>query len=237
MKTSEKTAVRGAGGATTGAASAAPARKAVPSVVLMNESDRQRDVSRRLTMIAAIASGTGLLGIAVAAAVFVWQPLPSYFAVTPSLSVIKMTPLSQPFISQQGLLDWTSEAVCSTLSLDFLHYREQLNASMSNYTPTAFQQILSTLQSSGTLKMIKTQRVVTSAIPTAAPVIVNQGLVNGMYAWKIQFPLVVSYETSGNSSNRQSLIATVMVTRVSTAYNPRGVAIEQINLLENNDGN
>lgn len=204
------------------------------AVLLKNNFVQQRDLSRRISSLAVAGFGVGLLGLALAAVSVLSKPQPSYFAVSPTLSVIQLTPLSEPYISKQGLLDWTAESVSKTLALDFAHYREQLNEVMPDYTPDGYKQVVAQLEDSGTLKMIKTQRVVTSAIPTAAPVIVAAGVLNGVYAWKIQFPLVVSYETSGNSSNRQSLVATVTVTRVPTVYNPRGVAIAQLNLLQAN---
>lgn len=204
------------------------------AVLLKNNYTQTRQLGRLISGLAIAGFGVGLLGLALAAVAMLSKPQPSYFAVSPSLSVIQLTPLSEPYISKQGLLDWTSASVAKTLALDFSHYREQLNDVMPDYTPEGYKQIVAQLESSGTLGMIKSQRVVTSAVPTAAPVIVAEGVVGGSYTWKIQFPLVVSYETSGNSSNRQNLIATVMVTRVPTVYNPRGVAISQLNLSQSN---
>ena len=204
------------------------------AVLLKNNFIQQRDLGRRISTLAVVGFGVGLLGMALAVVAVLSKPQPSYFAVSPTLSVIRLTPLSEPYISQQGLLDWTADAVCKTLALDFAHYRAQLDAVLSDYTPDGYKQVISQLESSGTLNMIKTQRIVTTAVPTAAPVIVSSGVLNGAYAWKIQFPLLVSYETSGNSSNRQSLVATVLVTRVPTVYNPRGVAIAQLTLLQSN---
>lgn len=189
---------------------------------------KARDVGATLSHAMMMLAGATLLSVVCAAAAIVWRPSPGYFAVTPDLRVMKLPKLSEPFISQQGLLDWTSEVVTQTLALDFRHYHSQLNAVANDYTPNALNQVISALKSSGTLAMIRSQRIVTSAIPTQAPVIVNSGLMNGAYTWRIQFPLLVSYETSGSSGNKQSLIANVLVQRVSTLYNPRGVAIRQL---------
>lgn len=201
-------------------------------VALRNDQTERRDLTRWLAMGIALTGGAGLLGIAVGGATFVWRPHSKYFSVTPDLRVIPLQALDKPFISEQGLLNWTSTAVCKTLGLDFVHYRDQLLAVQDDYTPDAFKQVINQLQSSGTLNMVKKQRILMSAIPSAPPVIVNEGVVAGRYAWRIQFPVLVSYETTGSSPTKQALVATVMVTRVPTAYNPRGVAITQLNLLQ-----
>ena len=201
------------------------------AVSLKNEADAGRALSRRLAAASIVGAGAALLGIAVAAATFVWRPAPVYYSVTPDLRVIKMTPLQEPYISDQGLLDWTSAVVCQTLRLDFLRFREELTSVEGDYTPAAFRQVVGMLQSSGQLDMIRHQRLLMSAIPEAPPVIESEGELAGRYAWKISFPILVSYEGSGTASSKVKMVATALVVRVPTTFNPRGVAIQQVNVV------
>ncbi|NNM65722.1 MAG: DotI/IcmL/TraM family protein [Burkholderiales bacterium] len=202
------------------------------AVRLGDQLSASRDVARRLATGIALAAGVGLLGLSAAIVTVLWRPKGQYFGLTPSLQVVKMVPMSEPFISEQGLLDWTSESVCKTLGLDFVHWRDELLAVQSDYTPQAFAQVEGQLESSGTLDMVRKERILMSAVPSAPPVIIAEGVAAGHYTWRIQFPVIVSYETTGGQPTKQTLVATATVVRVPTEFNPRGVAIEQINLLQ-----
>ena len=56
---------------------------------------------------------------------------------------------------------------------------------------------------------------------------IASGLVGGTATWRIEFPLVVSYESSQGVESTQRLVATVLVRRASTVKTPRGVVIQQ----------
>ena len=76
--------------------------------------------------------------------------------------------------------------------------------------------------------MIREKRLSVSAVVTRAPVISASGLVGGRATWKVEFPLVVSYESSQGVESTQRLMATVLVARASTLTTPRGVVIQQV---------
>ena len=61
---------------------------------------------------------------------------------------------------------------------------------------------------------------------TRAPVILEERVINGRYAWRIQMPMVINYQ-SANESYPSSTTVTLTVTRVSTVTSPRGVGIAQ----------
>ena len=79
-----------------------------------------------------------------------------------------------------------------------------------------------------TICMIQEKRLSVSAVVTRAPVISASGLVGGKATWKVEFPLVISYESSQGVESTQRLMATVLVCRASTAITPRGVVIQQV---------
>ena len=76
--------------------------------------------------------------------------------------------------------------------------------------------------------MIQEKRLSVSAVVTRAPVITASGLVGGTATWKVEFPLIVSYESSQGVESTQRLMATVLVARASTVLTPRGVVIQQV---------
>ena len=164
----------------------------------------------------------------VAAILLLNQPKPQYFAATPDLRLAPMVPLDQPLLTQSGLLTWVSDAITGAMSLNFLEWREKLESIRPHFDDAAYKSFLASLQSSGVLDMIRGKRLSASAVATRTPVIIASGLVGGKATWKVEFPLIVSYESSQGVESTQKLLATVLVCRASTAKTPRGVVIQQV---------
>lgn len=167
------------------------------------------------------------ISIVVIALLLLNQPTPRYFAATPDLRIAPLIPLDQPVLTQEGLLTWASDTITGAMSLNFLEYRQKLESIRPNFDDEAFKSFLASLQSSGILDMIREKRLSASAITTRAPVIVASGLVGGTATWRIEFPLIVSYESSQGVESTQRLVATILVRRASTVKTPRGVVIQQ----------
>lgn len=183
----------------------------------------RRSMKLSLCLVAALC-----LSLAVSALLLLNQPKPHYFAATPDLRLAPMVPLDQPLLTQEGLLTWASNAITGAMSLNFLEWREKLESIRPHFEDEAFKSFLASLQSSGVLDMIRDKRLSASAVATRAPVIIASGLVGGKATWKIEFPLIVSYESSQGVESTQKLLATVLVRRASTAKTPRGVVIQQV---------
>ncbi len=183
----------------------------------------RRSMKVSLCLVAALC-----LSLGVSALLLLNQPKPRYFAATPDLRLAPMVPLDQPLLTQDGLLTWASNAITGAMSLNFLEWREKLESIRPHFEDEAFKSFLASLQSSGILDMIRDKRLSASAVATRAPVIIASGLVGGKATWRIEFPLIVSYESSQGVESTQKLLATVLVCRASTARTPRGVVIQQV---------
>ena len=183
----------------------------------------------RRSMKALIGMSIAVIVLAVAIIVmFCNQPKPQYFAATPDLRLAPLTPLDQPVMTQQGLMTWTTDTVTGAMSLDFLDWRKKLESLRPNFEDEAFTSFLDSLKSSGILEMIREKRLSASSIATRAPVIIASGIMGGKATWRIEFPLIVSYESSHGVETTQRLIATVLVARASTVKTPRGMVIQQV---------
>ena len=182
----------------------------------------------RIVRLALVLGVVALAGMVIIAVLLWNRPAPRYFATTPDLRVAPLVPLDKPVLTQQGLLNWTTEVITDAISLDFLAWREKLTAVREHFDTAAYKSFLASLNGSGVLEMIREKRLSVSAVVTQAPVIVSSGLVGGVATWKIEFPLVVSYESSNGVESTQRLLATVLVGRASTVNTPRGVLIQQV---------
>ena len=205
------------------ASSPAPDAAAVIGGLNWYRAQFRRAMKLALALTVALCASLG-----VAAILLLNQPKPQYFAATPDLRLAPMVPLDQPLLTQNGLLTWVSDTITGAMSLNFLEWREKLESIRPHFDDAAYKSFLASLQSSGVLDMIRDKRLSASAVATRAPVIIASGLVGGKATWKVEFPLIVSYESSQGVESTQKLLATVLVCRASTAKTPRGVVIQQV---------
>jgi intracellular multiplication protein IcmL len=114
------------------------------------------------------------------------------------------------------------------MALDFLHWKKKLMELRENFDPQGFASFVDSLETGGYFKRIEAERLSLSAVMTDAPVIVSQGPIKGKMTWKVEMPILVSYQSSAGISATQKLLAQVVVERVSPSQNPKGVAIRQL---------
>ena len=205
------------------ASSPAPDAAAVIGGLNWYRAQFRRAMKLALGLTVTLCASTGVVAL-----LLLNQPKPQSFAATPDLRLAPMIPLDQPLLTQEGLLTWVSDTIAGAMSLNFLEWRKKLESIRPHFDDAAYKSFLASLQSSGVLDMIRDKRLSASAVATRAPVIIASGLVSGKATWKVEFPLIVSYESSQGVESTQKLLATVLVCRASTAKTPRGVVIQQV---------
>ena len=99
-------------------------------------------------------------------------------------------------------------------------------ASSGFFTAEGWDQFINALASSNNLEAVKAKKLVVSAVATSAPVILQKGILNGRYAWRIQMPMLVTYQSASEFS-QQHMTVTMLVSRVDTLNSPRGIGIAQ----------
>jgi intracellular multiplication protein IcmL len=173
-----------------------------------------------------------LLSLALNVWQVVFKPEPRYFAVTQDLRIMEMPPLSEPVIENRSLGNWAGDVVVRALSLNFLTWRQTLSDLRGEFDPTGFESFLDSLKNGGHLDKIEKERLSLSSLISGAPVITGSGLRGGVMTWKLEMPLVLSYESSAGVVASQKLLAEVVVQRTKPSLNPKGVVIRQIVLTK-----
>lgn len=159
------------------------------------------------------------------------RPQPIYFATSNDGKIIKLQPLNQPVISHAELLQWATMAATEANTFSFANYRKQLQDAAGYFTNNGWKEFNAALKRSRNLETVIARKLVTNAVATGAPVILDQGIINGRYAWSVRLPLLITYE-SASSSIRQAVIVTLLITRVPTLDTPKGIAIAQFHATE-----
>lgn len=155
------------------------------------------------------------------------EPEPRYFAVENG-RMIPMVPVSTPYIKPGDLNQWVARAIMESYMIDFQNFRARISENAKYFTPEGFDDYKRSLEESGRMKTIIDGWFVGSAVPEGPPVIVQEGVVNGRYMWRVRMPIIVSYNSKTHSLPPQRLMLTVVVVRVSSWENPYGIGISQI---------
>ena len=154
------------------------------------------------------------------------QPQAKYFATSSDGRITPLSPLSQPVVSTSALLQWANQAAVAAYTYNFVTYRKQLQEASEYFTPEGWRNYEKALQGSRNLETVLARKLVVTAVATGAPVVLDQGRIRGRYAWKVQMPVLVSYQ-SATTTYQQPLTLTLVVVRVSTLNVPKGIAIAQ----------
>lgn len=192
---------------------------------LLDRLEARLTISQAINIVLAIA-------LALSGAAHLWvvyhPPQPQYFATTADGRIIPLIPVSEPYVSPETLVEWASKAVIRAYTLDYVHWREQLNTMRADFTDAGFLNHRQALEDAGTLEAVARRRLVSSVVTSAPPIIVNQGVLADRYVWKLEIPIAISYEGASKTSPAQRLIAEVLVVRVPTNQLARGIAIHQL---------
>ncbi len=197
----------------------------VENILMRNE--YYKDGYRSLLKIA-IFEGVAIVSLIFVLGFFFMTTKPEniYFATTSDGRLVRMVALSQPNLSNAALLSWVAKAATETMTFGFHDYKVRLQEASRFFTRRGWESFTKALQDSSVIDAIENRKQVLSAVPGSAPVVVQEGVVNGQYRWVVEMPMIVTYK-SGSSSRPDSMMVRLTVVRVPTLDNPNGVGIEQ----------
>ncbi|KPJ67706.1 MAG: type IV secretion protein DotI [Coxiella sp. DG_40] len=198
------------------------AEEAAEIIRLRNEFYRDNYRRVMLALLIMIVVNVALVGVVYYQ--LTHRPTPQYFAITSDGKIMKLQPLNQPVIAPSVLLQWANRAAVAAYSYNFVNYRDALQDLQNKFTPDGWKNFEKALQASKMLETIIAKKLVVSAVATGAPVILDQGVVGGYYVWKVNMPLLVTYE-SPSELTQHPMVVTMIVSRVSPINYPDGIAI------------
>lgn len=161
--------------------------------------------------------------------------------------VIPMVPLTRPNHEDQYLIDWTVDAITRLYTFDYDNYRLQFQDAKKNLTIGGWESFEQSMEASGNFNSVKGYQYVTTAAPTGPGRITKTGeislpvapgffspVMESRYAWKVEFPMVISYRSSRVGKDgkplisEQNLTISATVIRVPEYVNPTGLSIRAI---------
>jgi intracellular multiplication protein IcmL len=200
------------------------AEDALTVVALRNQF--YKDSQRKVILALLIAIVVNIILASMLVYMITHPPAPKYFATTINGRITPLFPLNEPNQSDSAVLQWANQAAIAAFTYNFVNYRDELQASSGFFTADGWDQFLNALQSSNNLDAVKAKKLIVSAVATRAPIILQKGVLNGSFSWRVQMPILVTYQ-SASEFTQQNNVVTMLITRVSTLNSPRGIGISQ----------
>ncbi|EHL29523.1 type IVB secretion system apparatus protein IcmL/DotI [Legionella drancourtii] len=185
-----------------------------------------KDSQRKVILALLVAIVVNLVLASMLVYIVTHPPAPKYFATSINGRITPLFPLNEPNQSDSAVLQWANQAAIAAFTYNFVNYRDELQASSGFFTAEGWDQFLNALQQSNNLDAVKAKKLIVSAVATRAPIILQKGVLNGSYSWRVQMPILVTYQ-SASEFTQQNNVVTMLITRVSTLNSPRGIGISQ----------
>jgi intracellular multiplication protein IcmL len=152
-----------------------------------------------------------------------YKPLPQYYAINDD-KAYKMTALNQPNLTTNAVLRWATNAATSALTFNFYNYPQVLHDSRRYFTPEGYKNFIAALNAAGTIETVVKKQLAVYAVLTDTPIVLKEGDIGeSTYAWQIQFPMLLTYESE--RENKQNIVLTLIVARVPTSESVTGIGI------------
>lgn len=153
-------------------------------------------------------------------------PAPRYFATTTDGRIVPLIPFNRPNLSNSAILQWANTAATAANSYNFVNYRKALQQAADYFTPEGKQMFFNALKNSNNLQAVIAKKLIVSAVATGVPVVLEQGVMLGRYTWKVQIPMLITFQSASQFS-QQSVTVTMVIVRVSPLESVRGIGIAQ----------
>ncbi len=186
--------------------------------------DFNRDGFRKILFIFGMLLVVIVILIATSIYLFLDKPAPVTFATDNEWRIVLPVPLDKPYLAQSDLIQWVSSALPGLFNYDFINYKIQLPKNEHYFTENGWKIFSTLLSGYADYTAIKNAKLFITGVPSGAPFILNQGLLERKYSWWVQMPVQINY----SNGFVQALDLQVLVVRVSTLNNLYGVAIENI---------
>ncbi|HLF66752.1 MAG TPA: type IVB secretion system apparatus protein IcmL/DotI [Gammaproteobacteria bacterium] len=152
------------------------------------------------------------------------RPLPTFYAIQPNETKMQLSPQDLPNLAPESILKFAATAAVAAYTFDFVNYRAQIAAVRPYFTGPGWDEYQNSV--SDVVGGIKDNKLFVSAVVSDPPIIANQDIIDGKYAWRVQVPLLVTYQ-SAQSAEKANYIAQITIIRIPTSIDPLGIGIDQ----------
>lgn len=156
------------------------------------------------------------------------RPFPVFYAQTQSGQRMQITPHAEPSYLTSTVIAFARRMSVDAYTFDFNreNLKKKMNFLQQNFTQGGWIAYSNTIQP--VIDSVFKNKILINSVVSDVPVVSNQGPL-GDYdmAWRVQIPVLVTYQGEGNPKP-QDWMMTMVVVKVPTYVNPQGLAVDQL---------
>lgn len=152
-------------------------------------------------------------------------PQDSYYAVSPGGTQRRLVGLPLPNVNRDAILRWAAAAATEVMTFGFHDIDERMNHARRLFSDEGWESFSQALLRARMLKAMLANQHIMTAIPTATPSILGEGIFNGDYSWIIEVPTILTVRAGSESRIVRTRLRLVII-RLPTTTNPMGIGIK-----------
>ncbi|MFK7839048.1 MAG: DotI/IcmL family type IV secretion protein [Bdellovibrionales bacterium] len=138
----------------------------------------------------------------------------------------QLPPIDQAGVTHDQVFSWLPLAVTEAMSFSFNDFEGRLKKASRHFTDDGYQSFRKALDRSRILEMVEVNKQVVRMVSASAPILIKEGVVQGVYEWTIEMPVVVTY-FAGDKQRSDRLRLVLVVKRSNESQNEMGFGIRQ----------
>jgi intracellular multiplication protein IcmL len=107
---------------------------------------------------------------------------------------------------------WSYEAMMASFGFTFVNYKDELAQAKDYYNESAYQSYQDYFKNAKLLDDAIENKLISTVGLERSPIVIQKGLLNNLYAWKIESPLIITL-LSANNHVTQYKRATLLITQ------------------------
>jgi len=155
---------------------------------------------------------------------------PIYFATDNVGRLIQIVPLNTPNMPTEQVTAWAIEAVEAANTYNYVNFRGQLQSAEKYFISYGWNTYMAGLRASNNLLALTNRKQVIIAKVIGQPKLITQGILGGLYAWKYEMQLLVTYleppyDNKSKFSNAWVMTAVVQRQPILQRYKGLGILL------------
>lgn len=107
-------------------------------------------------------------------------------------------------LNSDNLVQWVANNAPKLYQLDFLNYKEQMQAVRPLFSDDGWQSYVEAFKS--VLTQIQSQKLVAQAVVTGLPMVIATGYLDGEPSWKVQLPIDLNFQKNNQTQDTQYIL-------------------------------
>lgn len=151
---------------------------------------------------------------------------PVEIALVAALPRADAKPLDQPALEDTAVTAWAARAAADIMSFGHQNIDQHMTVAEGYFTPKGWENFREALKNSRFDQKVRDNKQTVDAKAKLEPVIMQEGVENGIYRWLVKFPLQMTIK-EGTTVRDVTWQLTLKIERTEAAHNPNAVGIAQ----------